>query len=71
MHQVILGSKRNGKIDHRNGNGLDNRRKNLRMATTKENGCNTNKYRNNSPAIKEFLGIKKRKNGKVKFQLME
>src|ERR1017187_6526577 len=37
MHQLILSS---AKIDHRNGNGLDNRRENLRAATTSQNAIN-------------------------------
>lgn len=39
MHNVILGVKRGA--DHKNGNGLDNRRTNLRPATHQQNTCNT------------------------------
>jgi HNH endonuclease/AP2 domain len=37
MHQMILGVKG---VDHVNGNGLDNRRSNLRAATTSQNAMN-------------------------------
>lgn len=41
MHQLILPGK--GERDHKNGNGLDNRRENLRMATRTQNIHNTRK----------------------------
>ena len=40
MHRFILGTEAGVKIDHENGNGLDNRRCNLRIATTAQNGMN-------------------------------
>lgn len=40
MHMLIYPNKL---IDHKNSNGLDNRRKNLRVATKQENNRNTKK----------------------------
>jgi hypothetical protein len=53
MHRVILGlMDKNILVDHKNGNGLDNRRANLRQCTIAENNRNvvkrisgTSKYR--------------------------
>lgn len=41
MHRVILGAPKGMEVDHRNGNGLDNQRGNLRLATHAQNICNS------------------------------
>ena len=40
MHRVILGAPQNVGVDHRNGNGLDNQRDNLRLASPLLNARN-------------------------------
>lgn len=40
MHRFILDAKKNNMIDHINGNGLDNRKTNLRECTKSQNGYN-------------------------------
>jgi len=40
MHRVILGLGDGSEVDHRDGNGLDNRRENLREASRSQNNQN-------------------------------
>lgn len=40
MHRVIMNPEKEEMVDHKNRNGLDNRRENLRVATRSENAAN-------------------------------
>ncbi|MDB5241413.1 MAG: Fis family transcriptional regulator [Spirosoma sp.] len=68
MHRLVLGiTDKNVDVDHINGNGLDNRRSNLRACTRSENLRNTakrgaNKYR----GVQEFSSGRKRWHAKLK-----
>jgi hypothetical protein len=58
MHQDITGQKN---TDHKNKNGLDNQRHNLRPSTTSQNAMNKRKQKNASSKYKGVsLAIKKR-----------
>lgn len=48
MHVFLMGEKEGFAIDHKNGNGLDNRRANLRWATPSQNMMNTHGGRGRS-----------------------
>lgn len=45
MHRIIMGAKKGQQVDHINGNGLDNRRSNLRFVTQTQNNLNRHKVR--------------------------
>lgn len=49
MHEAVIGIKG---ADHINGDGLDNRRSNLRPSTTSQNLCNRGKNKNNQSGFK-------------------
>lgn len=54
MHREIMGPPREMSIDHINGDGLDNRRENLRTCTHQQNMCNR-KSRKDSTS--KYLGV--------------
>ena len=54
MHRQIMDSPVGLLVDHRNLDGLDNRRDNLRIATYSENNCNRLKKKNTSS---RFVGV--------------
>ena len=60
MHRLLLNFP-NCKVDHRNGNGLNNCRYNLRLSTDSQNSMNTGKRTNNTSGYK---GVHFRKDNK-------
>lgn len=52
MHREITRSSHNLVIDHRNGNGLDNRRENLRTCTKVQNNMNRKPNKSNQTGLK-------------------
>jgi AP2 domain-containing protein/HNH endonuclease len=52
MHRVIMDVFGDMQVDHINGNGLDNRRENLRLCNHSENQFNRGKNKNNTSGYK-------------------
>lgn len=52
MHRVIVGAKQGEQVDHINGDGLDNRRENLRLCTHTENVRNARVRKDNTSGYK-------------------
>lgn len=55
MHRVIMGAKKGQQVDHREGDGLDNQRHNLRLCNCTENGRNSRISKNNKSGYKGVL----------------
>lgn len=52
MHRTILDAPDDMLVDHKDGNGLNNRRKNLRLATATQNACNKTVQSNSASGLK-------------------
>jgi hypothetical protein len=61
MHRVIMNPPRGIVIDHINGDGLDNRRANLRICTIQENNCNR---RGQGNSTSKYKGVSRTKGPK-------
>lgn len=57
MHRLIAGAEPDEQVDHINGNGLDNRKANLRRCSRSQNAANSGKKRRKSPATSRYKGV--------------
>jgi hypothetical protein len=61
MHRAIMNCPKHLQIDHINGNGVDNRKHNLRICTQGQNNCNTKLSKHNTSGIKGVFWHKQAK----------
>ncbi|MFN7608169.1 MAG: HNH endonuclease [Ralstonia sp.] len=52
MHRMLMGDPTGVQIDHRDGNGLNNRKTNIRIATPAQNQHNQRRRRDNTSGLK-------------------
>ena len=71
MHRFIMNPKIGYVIDHINGDGLDNRKENLRICTHSENMKNIKVRKDNTSELGVYIGKRKLINGIVKYNTME
>ena len=55
MHRLLLGAPDGKEVDHIDGDGLNNSRRNLRLSTRQENSRNTRKWRRRTTS--RFKGV--------------
>lgn len=63
MHRIIMNPPKNMEVDHINGNGLDNQRKNLRIVTHKQNMYNQKVQKN---SISKLKGVRHMRDNRKK-----
>lgn len=69
MHSTILGI--NEEIDHKDGNGLNNQKDNLRRSSQQQNMCNRKKFINSTSKYKGVYWNKNLKKWQVQIRVMK
>lgn len=67
MHRIIMNASIDEEIDHINGNGLDNRKENLRKVSHWQNVMNTKIGKNNTTGFKGVCKIKDKWVSRIQF----
>jgi HNH endonuclease/AP2 domain len=61
LHRVLLDAAEGVEVDHRDGDGLNNRRSNLRLATSSQNKCNQKRRKDNTSGFRGVVWDKQAK----------
>lgn len=61
MHREVMGCNSSLEVDHKDGNGLNNQKSNLRMANKSQNGANRKSAKNSTSKYKGVCWAKKSK----------
>jgi hypothetical protein len=69
LHRFILNAPEELKVDHINGNALDNRKSNLRLCTQKDNSRNSKKPKNNTSGYKGVTYDRRKKKWKAQIKV--
>ncbi|MCY7423508.1 HNH endonuclease [Bacillus amyloliquefaciens] len=69
MHRVVVNAPSGFDVDHINGNKLDNRRENLRIATRSQNNANKRMQSNNTSGYRGVNWHKQRRKWVAKIQV--
>lgn len=69
MHRIILKAKKGMEVDHINGDGLDNTRKNLRLCTQQQNAYNRVVYKRNTSGFKGVTFHKRQKSYQARIRV--
>lgn len=68
MHRMVLNAPAGTLVDHINGNGLDNRRENLRLCTPHENQRNHKLYSTNKTGFKGVSAFRNKFKATIGFE---
>lgn len=69
MHRLVLNAPEGASVDHRDGDGLNNQKQNLRLCTTSQNGMNRKTSCNNTSGYKGVCWHKKDKKWDVRIKI--
>jgi hypothetical protein len=67
MHRAIMNAPAGFDVDHKDNNGLNNLRSNLRICTHAQNSINQQKHKNNTSGYKCVYPVRKRWCAKIRY----